>query len=140
MRVERRTLILSGLLALLASPVPGQITISPQVAVAGKPVTVSVELAGVPVAGAPVVAVYRPGSQVPEAEEIGVTSARGTVDWIPRAGGLVRLQAGDWTKDVGVGFPRFPWTGLLILIGAGGLLAGGVLSQTVPGLRPARRA
>lgn len=137
MRVERLLLMLW---ILLASPAAGEIMISPEVVVAGKTAKISVELGGAPVAGAAVVAIYRPGSQVPETDEIGVTSERGTVDWVPRAGGLVRLQAGASTKDVGVRFPRFPWTGLLILIAAGGLLAGGVLSQTVPRLRPARRA
>lgn len=139
MRIERRTLMLSALLALWASSASGQITISPQVAVAGEAVTVRVKLDDAPLAGTPVVAVYRPGSQVPETDEIGVTSARGTVDWVPRAGGLVRLQAGDWTRDIGVRFPRFPRAGLLILTAAGGLLLAGVLSQTVPRLRPSRR-
>lgn len=140
MRIEGRLLRLSVLFVLLASPASGEITISPEVVVAGETAKVSVELDGAPVAGAPVVAIYRPGSQVPETDEIGVTSERGTLDWVPRAGGLVRLQAGEWRKDVGVRFPGFPWTGLTILIAAGGLLAGGVLSQTVPRLRPARRA
>ena len=102
--------------------------------------TVTVENYGIPLAGVRVVAVYRPGSQVAESEEIGVTSESGVIEWTPRTAGLVRLRAEPHqgrvvARDVSVRFARIPRAGLFVLVAAGLVLFGGVVTAGCAGWR-----
>ena len=132
--VSRTMTILCVVMVSLAVPsATAQILTAPEPPVSGRPMTVTVELDGAPLAGARVVAVYRPGSRVAESEEIGVTPESGTLEWTPRAAGLVRLRAEKpegvvVARDVGVRFARAPLVGLFVLVAAGVILLGGVVT------------
>ena len=98
--------------------------------VMGHPVTLRVVQGEASAAGARVVAVHRPGSQVPRHQDIGLTSVSGTLEWIPQAAGLVRLaveQEGQVAvRDVAVAYDGTPRAGMLVLGLAGALLVVGM--------------
>jgi hypothetical protein len=89
---------------------------------------------GAPVAGAEVVAVYRPGSSVSREESIGRSDASGMVNWTPSDAGLATITA-TWTAGggddliatttVSVRFSGVPINGIIIMILAGFLLVVG---------------
>ena len=123
-------------LLLWAAPVSAtEIAWSPADPVEGRPVTVTLTEGDLPLAGASVRAVYQPGSEVARTEEIGLTSAGGTVAWTPVRAGVVRLQAEVTTPDttfavsrnLSVRFHGVPWMGLLVMAAAGLVLYGGVV-------------
>jgi len=101
----------------------------------GRPTLVFVEASdGTPAAGAEVSAVYRPGSEVPHAECVGVTDGVGRVSWTPVQSGIVCLTAA-WTDSAGrhasqcnvsVRFDRVRAEGVIVAILAGMILYGTV--------------
>lgn len=121
-----------GLVAMLTCSAGAAITTDPPVPVEGETATIRVTgEADAPVAGAAVQAVYRPGSNVERAVEVGTTGADGTVAWTPDGAGLVALTAGEGdaaqSKNLSVRFRGLPLSGLIILLGAGIVLYGGII-------------
>ncbi len=100
----------------------------------GEPVVLTVTNdADHPLPGQTVRVVHRPGLALEQEQAIGITDARGQVEWTPAAAGLARLRAGDRSQQVQVASP-FPVTTaaaaallLALALGAlgGGLSAGG---------------
>ncbi len=89
---------------------------------------------GNPIAGAKVIATYRPGSRVEADSEVGITDAGGAVDWTPEEAGIVSLSAVYPAEDgtdiqlqtnISVRFASTPLSGVLIMLLAGTLLIGG---------------
>lgn len=103
----------------------------------GQAISVIVQDAvGVPVVGATVSAVYRPGSSVESESVVGTSSTGGQLTWTPQIAGIATLQA-TWTDDdgtettmatnVSIKFASAPISGVLIMVLAGLLLVGGSL-------------
>ncbi len=88
---------------------------------------------GLPVVGALVEAVYRPGSSVSQHANLGTTGTGGSLGWTPTEAGLVTLTAtwGEGTAaksaslNVSVRFDSVPKMGLIIMVLAGLVLVGG---------------
>jgi hypothetical protein len=86
------------------------------------------------VEGATVIVTYRPGSSVEMTEPLGITDSEGTVTWTPSSAGLATVTA-TWqdmeqaeqteSKTVPVRYQRAPWSGIVIMIIAGLVLAVG---------------
>lgn len=121
-------------IATSATAAPAELSVSPEAPIAGRPAVLTwVDGDGEPLDGARVVALYRPGSRVSTTEEIGHFSQEGLLTWRPREAGLVRLRAEgpDGTvvvRDVGVTLGRVSGTAIFVLVAAGGILVGGMLS------------
>jgi hypothetical protein len=132
-RTIRSAIMITGVGLLLALPVRAGIDTTPAVPTKGEPSLITVTDAdGNPVTGAPVDAVYGPGSEVSRNETVGTTDARGTVTWIPTGAGIVSIQAAaaDSTAisaNLSVRFDGLPIPGLLIFILAGVILFSGII-------------
>jgi len=128
-----RAVLPAGLL--LALPAWAGIDTTPAVPTDGQTTTVTVSDAeGNPVAGMKVVAIYRPGSEVSQTEDLGTTGEEGTMTWTPTGAGVVTLKTvpGDTmtaasTRNLSVRFDGIPVPGLVILLAAGAILYGGVI-------------
>jgi hypothetical protein len=100
----------------------------------GEPVRLTItDDADHPLPGQTVRVVHRPGLALEREQAIGITDARGQVEWTPAAAGLARLRAGDRVQPVQVAAP-FPIPTasaafVLLVLGLGalgwGLRAGG---------------
>lgn len=67
---------------------------------------------------------YRPGAVTAHDEVVSVPNAR-TVSWTPQRAGVVKIAAGDDTKNLSVRFTGAPATGILVMLVAGIILFGG---------------
>ena len=96
------------------------------------------------VKGATVIVTYRPGSSVEKTEPLGITDSGGAVKWTPSDAGLATVTA-TWqdaeqseqseSKTVPVRYQRAPWSGILIMIIAGLVLAVGSVVRVFKLLR-----
>ena len=106
----------------------------------GEEVPLRVTLDGEPAAEALVTATYRPGSNVERSKELGRTRSDGTIEWVADFPGLAQLdavvktgeiegveQTRKGTKTVSIRFRRTPWSGVIVLLVAGGFLFGGAI-------------
>jgi len=95
-------------------------------AVLGEPVVLTVtDEADHPLPGQTVRVVHRPGLALEQEQAIGITDARGQVEWTPAAAGFARLRAGDRSQPVQIMSP-FPVTtaaaaAFLLALGLGAL-------------------
>lgn len=149
MRTSRRpAALIAGPALLLASTAWAGIDTTPAVPTEGEPVVITVTDAdGNAITGAPVEAVYRPGSEVSRNETVGTTDEKGTVTWTPTGAGIVSVQstAADSTTitaNLSVRFDGLPIPGLLIFVLAGIILFSGIirgfrsLGEAPPALPP----
>lgn len=113
----------------------GSVVVGSEFPVKGEPVHVHVtDEAGNPVGGASIVATYRPGSSVQQADSLGVSAADGAIHWTPVEAGIATITA-TWagpggseqtsTTSVSVRFNSPPVGGLIIMVVAGLLLVVG---------------
>ena len=142
------TALMAGFALLLAPMAWGGIDTTPLVPTEGESVIITVtDGDGTPVAGAPVEAVYGPGSEVSRSEPVGTTDENGTVLWTPTGAGIVSVEtiAADSTAitaNLSVRFDGLPIPGLLIFLLAGIILFSGIirgfrsLSEPPPALPP----
>jgi hypothetical protein len=87
---------------------------------------------GLPIAGAEVSVVHRPGSEVESSLTVGTTDSRGRVSWTPAEPGIACLtaawvdSAGPRTEQVNISIPfdRTPASGIIVAILAGLILYG----------------
>lgn len=95
--------------------------------VAGEPVNMTLTQDGAPAAGIAVRAAYRQNAhkRLQHQQEIGTSSASGTLSWTPEEPGVVVLSWEGGSKNVSVRHNGAPISGLLIAILAGLLLLGG---------------
>ena len=70
---------------------------------------------------------YRPNSGVVAKIPITLAEASTTFTWTPDRAGIATLSAGSASKNVSIRFSSFPFLGLLIMLGAAGILFGGAL-------------
>jgi len=91
-----------------------------------------------PLPGQTVRVVHRPGLALEQEQAIGITDARGQVEWTPAASGLATVRAGSHTHAVQVRGP-FPTTtliaGLLVLVLGLGSIGWGLRAGARPGGR-----
>jgi len=144
MRTSRNPAVLiAGPALLLASTAWAGIDTTPGVPTEGESVIITVtDDAGNPVTGAPVKAVYGPGSEVSRNEVVGTTDENGTVTWTPTGAGIVAVEttvadstmadstAADSTvisANLAVRFDGLPIPGLLIFLLAGIILFSGII-------------
>lgn len=114
----------------------------------GQPVRVTVLEGGQPLAGARVVAVYRPNSNTQHREELAAVDSSGLLLWTPTDAGPVTLEVRDAGTPadadeppmaaitVAVRFGSFPPSGLFIMVLAGILLFGGAATGMYLLMRP----
>ena len=68
---------------------------------------------------------YRPNSGVVKEVTLKAGSPSKAFAWTPDRPGIVKLSAGSASKNLSVRFGGFPWSGLLIMLFAAGILFGG---------------
>jgi hypothetical protein len=96
----------------------------------GQSCRIHVRQGGEPLAGAPITATSRPNSKVESTIVLGRTDADGRFAWTPEEAGITTLAVRQGDEElasltISVRFKGIPILGLLVMLGAAGILFGG---------------
>lgn len=118
----KKNILLTYILLLAPFLLSAQIQLSNEEPVAGEPVTITLAQAE-----SQVVVAYRPNSSVVRRDTLRADSPSTEFSWTPEKAGVVALSTASASKNVSVRFQGFSYSGLIVMLLAGGILFGGVI-------------